>query len=210
MAGMNRPPGNGAVRVSLGSEHPPAPPVVVEVRGRVAADDPHGGEGHGRQVLVDGQAEPVHLVLVGAGRARLMPEGATVLLIPADDRADPAPGVTRREVVLDGWRFVVDLEPEARARLRERATKRGDRAALDGPTDVRAMIPGRILSIGVAAGDLVEAGQAVMIIEAMKMQNELRTPRAGTVRRLAVAPGETVELGDLLLVVEASASVGPE
>lgn len=196
MAGLSDPAGNGAVRVSLGPEHGPAAAMIVEPSEAARPDSP-GGSGE-------------HLEWHGVERARLMPAGAWVLLLPADGRTQPARGVTRREVVVDGWRVVVDVEPEARARLRERATNRGDRAALDGPTEVRAMIPGRILSIGVAAGDRVEAGQAVMIIEAMKMQNELRTQRAGTVRRLAVAAGETVELGDLLLVVDTPDPAGPE
>ena len=59
-----------------------------------------------------------------------------------------------------------------------------------------------MLSIAVAVGDAVEAGQAVMIIEAMKMQNELRVPRAGVVSRIVVAPGGTVEVGDLLIALE--------
>jgi biotin carboxyl carrier protein len=106
------------------------------------------------------------------------------------------------EVVVDGWRFEVDLEGEDRARLRERATRaRGDRVR-GGPLELRAIIPGRVVSVDVADGDVVEAGQRVLVVEAMKMQNELRAPRAGTIGRLAVGAGQTVELGDLLLAVE--------
>ena len=56
--------------------------------------------------------------------------------------------------------------------------------------------------MSVAAGDEVVAGQQLLVVEAMKMQNELRAPRDGTVRRVAVAAGETSEIGDLLLVLE--------
>jgi biotin carboxyl carrier protein len=48
----------------------------------------------------------------------------------------------------------------------------------------------------------VVAGQQLLAVEAMKMQNELRAPRDGTIDRVAVAPGRTIEVGDLLLVIE--------
>ena len=70
-----------------------------------------------------------------------------------------------------------------------------------GPTDVRAIIPGRVVSVAVAVGEDVEAGQQLLVVEAMKMENELRAPRAGTVERVAVGPGQTVELGDTLIVL---------
>ena len=105
------------------------------------------------------------------------------------------------EVVVRGWRFVLDVEPEGRARLRERAV-RDRQASQDGSVaEVRAIMPGRVVSVSVAVGDPVTAGQELLVVEAMKMQNELRAPRAGTVERLAVAAGQTIELGDLLAVL---------
>ncbi len=56
--------------------------------------------------------------------------------------------------------------------------------------------------MSVAAGDEVVASQQLLVVEAMKMQNELRAPRDGVVSRVAVAPGDTIEIGDLLLVLE--------
>jgi biotin carboxyl carrier protein len=55
--------------------------------------------------------------------------------------------------------------------------------------------------VSVAAGDRVVAGQTLLLIEAMKMQNELRAPRDGVVDRLAVGMGETIDLGQLLVVL---------
>jgi biotin carboxyl carrier protein len=63
------------------------------------------------------------------------------------------------------------------------------------------MIPGRVVAVAVARGDIVAAGQTLLVVEAMKMQNELRTPRDGTIERVAVAVGETIDLGDLLVVL---------
>ena len=153
---------------------------------------------------VDGTPEAASLTLVEPPRARLTTVDGTydVLLLPVPDPARAAAGVQRLEVVVDGWRFEVDLEPEARAALRDRATRaRGDKVR-GGPLELRAIIPGRVLSVDVADGDSVEAGQRVLVVEAMKMQNEIRSPRAGTITGVAVGPGQTVELGDVLLVVE--------
>ncbi len=106
------------------------------------------------------------------------------------------------EVVVDGWRFETVVEDADRAELRERATRdRTDIVALDGPLEVRAIIPGRVVEVRVTAGDVVEAGQALLVVEAMKMQNELRAPRSGAVTRVVAAVGSTVEVGDLLLVL---------
>jgi biotin carboxyl carrier protein len=63
------------------------------------------------------------------------------------------------------------------------------------------MIPGVVVSVAVVPGETVKAGQQLLAIEAMKMQNELRAPRAGTVERLAVATGQRIDVGDLLLVI---------
>jgi biotin carboxyl carrier protein len=190
-AQAGRPTGGRAVRVTLGAEHGPAPAVTVE-------------PGHAK---VDGETLPVRLRWIAEDRARLEPEGINVLFLAPPGTVRVPPGVVRREVLLEGWRVVVEIEPAARAELRERAS-RVDGAAVRGvASELHAMIPGRVLSITVAVGDAVEAGQAVMIIEAMKMQNELRVPRAGVVMRIVVAEGGTVEVGDLLIALEPA--VGP-
>jgi biotin carboxyl carrier protein len=110
-------------------------------------------------------------------------------------------GVTIVEVVVDGWRFVLEVEDAARAELRRRATRERDATAASGPTEIRAIIPGRIAAVHVGAGDVVEAGQGLLVVEAMKMQNELRASRDGTVERVAVGEGDTIDNGDLLVII---------
>ena len=106
------------------------------------------------------------------------------------------------EVVVDGWRFELLVEDEGRADLRERASRdRTAAGAAGGPLEIRAIIPGRIVSVAVAPGDEVEAGQTLLAVEAMKMQNELRAPRAGTVTRVPAGAGTTVDVGDVLVVL---------
>ena len=122
------------------------------------------------------------LVLLGAGRPT-------------------ARGSTPVEVVVAGWRFEVEVEDARFADLRDRATADPTSAAHHGPVTVRAIIPGRVVSVAVAPGDTVTAGQRLLAVEAMKMENELRAPRDGVVERLEVSVGQTVELGDALVVI---------
>jgi biotin carboxyl carrier protein len=67
---------------------------------------------------------------------------------------------------------------------------------------VKAPMPGRVVRVLVEAGQEVEEGQALVVIEAMKMQNELKSPKAGRVARVAVGVGDTVGAGEVLAVVE--------
>ena len=131
-----------------------------------------------------------------------VPVRTSVLLLPLERHASPVSGVVRREVVVDGWRVEVEVESERRASLRERARRGREETAHGGPTHVRAIIPGRIVSVSVVPGDPVEAGRQLLVVEAMKMQNELRAPRDGIVSSVAVGVGATIEVGDLLLVLE--------
>ena len=62
-------------------------------------------------------------------------------------------------------------------------------------------MPGRIVRTLVAQGASVEAGQGLLVIEAMKMQNEIRSPKAGTVERLLVREGQAVNAGEILAVI---------
>ena len=140
-----------------------------------------------------------------AGPAMLVADGdppARTIVHLGPERRDRRTGARRREVVVDGWRFEVDVESEARSALRERATRGSAEAGLDGPTQVHAMIPGVVVAVAVAPGDAVSAGQRLLVVEAMKMQNELRAPRDGVVGRVAVGERQTIEVGDLLVVIE--------
>jgi biotin carboxyl carrier protein len=186
-------PAPPAVRVSLAQSfsHLDLPPAVVELSDKTVVDgNPVSGalerQGGERAVLTTG---------TGLDRKR-----HSLLLLPAAS-VPGRRGIVEREVVIDGWRVVLELEPERLAALRERATRGGAAAAHSGPSEIRAVIPGRVLSVSVAPGENVLAGQQVLVVEAMKMQNELRAPRAGTVDRIAVTAGQTIELGDLLLVL---------
>jgi len=84
---------------------------------------------------------------------------------------------------------------------RARATYSGRRQQL-GRAEIKAMMPGRVIDVLVAVGDEVTADQGILIVEAMKMENEIRTPKAGKVIEVKATVGQTVEKGALLLVIE--------
>ena len=71
-----------------------------------------------------------------------------------------------------------------------------------GPEEVVSVMPGKVVRLLVAKGDAVSAGQGLVVVEAMKMENEIAAPRAGRVAELAVSPGQTVESGARLVVLE--------
>jgi len=71
-----------------------------------------------------------------------------------------------------------------------------------GAASIKAPMPGRVVRVLVAVGDQVSAKQAVVVVEAMKMENELRTPREGVVKEVLVEPGAAVETGAVLVVVD--------
>jgi biotin carboxyl carrier protein len=71
-----------------------------------------------------------------------------------------------------------------------------------GPAQIKAQMPGRIVNVLVAAGDAVKAGQGIVIVEAMKMENEVKAPKDGKVVEVKVVAGQTVEKGVLMIVIE--------
>jgi biotin carboxyl carrier protein len=71
----------------------------------------------------------------------------------------------------------------------------------EGSQQVLAPMPGKVVRVLVKTGDTVKAGQGIVVVEAMKMQNEIRAPRPGTVERLLVTEGQAVNSGEVLAVV---------
>jgi acetyl/propionyl-CoA carboxylase alpha subunit len=88
------------------------------------------------------------------------------------------------------------------ARVNGRRSRGGGTAAATGEQRIISPMPGRVLRVFVRRGDIVAARQALVVVEAMKMENELSSPRPGRVKEVAVAAGDSVEAGRLLVVVE--------
>ena len=120
-------------------------------------------------------------------------------------------------LVIDGASFVVDLDPrrngvaasvgltEALLQVEDAQTRRLRQATQRGPAprgeEVRAPIAGKVVKILCAVGDEIAVGQAVAVLEAMKMENEIVAERGGSVTDIAKAPGQSVETGERLLTL---------
>jgi biotin carboxyl carrier protein len=81
-------------------------------------------------------------------------------------------------------------------------SRKGGAVDEKGPKKLLAPMPGKIVRVLVAEKAEVEAGQGILVVEAMKMQNELKSPKKGTVQKLAVKDGDNVNPGDILAIVE--------
>jgi biotin carboxyl carrier protein len=99
-------------------------------------------------------------------------------------------------VCIDGHRFEVEIHDP------RRWSRQIARQGLTGRVNVCALMPGRIVRLLVAEGDTVEAGQGLLVVEAMKMQNEMKAPKAGRVVSLTAREGATVAAGDVLAAIE--------
>jgi len=112
-----------------------------------------------------------------------------------------------RTVEVDGRRFEVRLsepEPAWRALARRRRDRVAQGAGGAGGSDaVVSPMQGTVLTVPVADGDAVEAGQVICIVEAMKMENEVRAHRGGTVRNLSVEAGQSITTGQVICTIEA-------
>jgi len=109
-----------------------------------------------------------------------------------------AQGEDNWQVLLRGRLFPITVEDEREKRLRSAA---GGGVAETGEFHLRAPMPGLVVAIPVAEGQAVTKGQVLVILESMKMQNELKAPRDGTIGRVRVKSGETVEQKQTLLSV---------
>ena len=103
---------------------------------------------------------------------------------------------------LDGTRHELDVVDERTRAIRAMTAKT---AGPRGPRPVRAPMPGLVVRMLVTAGERVSAGQGVAIVEAMKMENELKADAEGVVARILVAAGQAVEKGAVMIEFEAAA-----
>lgn len=131
-------------------------------------------------------------------------EGSPVRMVKIGDQVyrvvvEKREGRGRYYLWVDGYRFDAEALDERRRSLRDLS---GASAGPSGPAPIVAPMPGLIVRVNVAPGDTVEPGQGVVVMEAMKMENELRATAPGTVRSVEVGPGTAVEKGTLLVSLE--------
>jgi biotin carboxyl carrier protein len=141
------------------------------------------------RVQVDGQSVDVDARLPRYGAGSVLLDGASYLVEFGEDGND-------RTLAVDGEVFHVQLEPVGRRRPADGAgTQDGGAQRLVAP------MPGKVVAVLVQVGQAVEPGAGLVVLEAMKMENEFRAKAAGVVAEVHVTPGQAVNAGDTLLVI---------
>jgi biotin carboxyl carrier protein len=148
----------------------------------------------GATPLVDGTPVRAEMLSVASsGLRHLLVDGESIPLVArAGDRRG------RWQLTVASESLAVEVVDERTRAIREMTG--GD--AEPEAKSVNAPMPGMVVKVEVAVGDHVKAGQGVVIVEAMKMENELKAPADGVVSHIAVEAGQTVEKGALLLTLE--------
>ena len=140
------------------------------------------------RVRVDGQLVEVDARLPRRGPGSILLDGVSYL-VDVDDGCD------EMEVVVDGEAFRVQVDDPGR---------RGGPAARPSDGSGQRLVspmPGKVVAVLATVGQAVEAGAGLVVLEAMKMENEFRATAAGVVAEVHVAPGQAVDAGDLLVVL---------
>ena len=134
--------------------------------------------------LSDIEGSPVRMVKIGTNVYRVV--------------VQKRQGRGRYTLWVDGYRFETEALDERTRAIRDLSAAS---AGPVGPAPIVAPMPGLIVRVSVKVGDKVEAGQGIVVMEAMKMENELRATAAGVVKSVEVAAGTAVEKGALLVAL---------
>lgn len=145
------------------------------------------------EVLLSVNGDPIAMDFVEVDRlgqfAIIVGERSYGVSIDGDEQS--------QALTIAGQQYRIEIEDE-----RERAASAASRASGAKGGTVKAIMPGVVVQVMVKEGDQVVAGQPLLILEAMKMQNEIAAPVAGTVARLFAEPGKAVASGERLVLIE--------
>jgi biotin carboxyl carrier protein len=163
------------------------------------------------EVRIDGRARSIELDR-GVSGWQILIDGSVI----DADALEIAPGIF--SILLKGKSYEVRVTPtpagaltlqtahhEFTAEVVDPRSWRGRRHGaleVEGRQQILAPMPGKIIRVLVQTGDKVEAGQGLLVVEAMKMQNEIRSPKSGTVERLLVKEGQPVNAGEILAWID--------
>lgn len=166
----------------------------IEIAGRLRIVGVEKAPGGRYRVLLDGQPRELDAARVGRYGLSLLNRETS-----ASREVQVTPAAARGELLISlSGRTVAATVNGRRTGLAGRDPSGG----AHGEQAVTAPMPGRVVRVLVAPGDEVAVRQAVVVVEAMKMENELRSPKAGRVKELNVTPGTSVDSGRVLLVIE--------
>ncbi|HEY1500865.1 MAG TPA: biotin/lipoyl-containing protein [Acidobacteriaceae bacterium] len=160
----------------------------IDGRARQVEVVPAGSPGQWR-IRVDGQPVEADAHLFRPGVLSLLIAGQSFRIVLDADLNDPALHLGPQRIP-----YRIDDPRSLRSRRRH--------ARADGPITLKASMPGRVVRLLVEKGDAVAIHQGVLVLEAMKMQNEIKSQKDGHVREIRVSPGDTVAVGDVLAIIE--------
>lgn len=145
----------------------------------------------GDRVTMDGREVQAHLTVVPGTPVRHLLVGADSLAVVVEPRER---GEWR--LAVEGTAYDAEVVDE---RTRHIRTLTGDSGRVPGPAHLKAPMPGLVVRVLVTEGERVEPGRGLVVLEAMKMENELRATSAGAVGAIRVVTGQAVEKGQVLL-----------
>ena len=151
-----------------------------------------------RVAIHEGPKESAAPRVLEVDAAHLQGNSLSLLALGRSARCDIEPGKDGAlSVLVNDVVHPLELLDERKLRLRQATGK----FSLEGPQRIDAPMPGKVVRVMVKVGDEVREGQGLVVVEAMKMENELKSPKAGKVLELAAVEGAAVESGARLVVV---------
>ena len=151
---------------------------------------------NGLACSLDGTAFAAEIAEVQPGVYSLLIGGRSFAARVASPAGNNSRNSGEYTVEIDGVCYAVTVR-DPRRRPRDRT-----QLALEGQQTVKAPMPGKVVRVLVSEGQAVNAGQGLIVVEAMKMQNEIKCPKAGTVQKILARAGQAVNAGETLLVVD--------
>jgi biotin carboxyl carrier protein len=138
---------------------------------------------------IEGRAVEADAIEVARGIYSILIEGTSF-------EARVEPETTGLRITVAGREYAAQIHDP-----RQWRRNRGGAIEAEGSQRVVAPMPGKVVRVLVKTGEAIEAGKGVAVVEAMKMQNEVRSPKSGTIERVLVSEGQTVSAGEVLAVV---------
>lgn len=169
----------------------------IEIRGRkrtLEIERPAGNSvwnGGRLRFRLDGVSLEADAVEVATGVYSVLLGGRAL-----EVRVQPVEGTRGLRVHVGGEELAAEISDP-----RSWRGNRGTALAAEGRQQILAPMPGKVVRVLVHPGDAVEAGQGLLVVEAMKMQNEIRSPKSGKIERVMVAEGQAVNAGEVLAIV---------
>jgi biotin carboxyl carrier protein len=144
------------------------------------------------EAFVDGERIPASILRVGRNLFSIVIDGGSFRIL-AERSADGL------QVLFGGFDHTVRVETERSRLLKTYGSKTG---RVSRKTEVHAPMPALIVRVLVSVGDSIEEGQSLLVLEAMKMENELKADCSGKVKQVSATKGKAVEKGELLMILE--------